>query len=226
LKEAARPYFAIAIPGIATQASPPVGQWMLTLTMAPFGPEAVAAMAVSMRLMMLVFGGIYGLSGAIGGIIGQNFGAGRMDRVRRAYLDSLIFCTIYTLAAWLLLIGLTEPLIRAFNLTGEGVLVMRSFTYWVSLSFLLNGVLFVAGAAFNNLGKPIWATVASWLRDIVLVYPFAWVMGTYLGGAGAMLGYGMAAVVAGAVAGVAAWRLIRRLQAGMPDMPVTTPAAQ
>ncbi len=215
LRQTARPYFAIALPGIATQSSPPAGQWMLTLAMAPFGPEAVAAMAVSMRLMMLVFGGVYGLSGAIGGIIGQNFGARRMDRVRRAYLDSLIFATVYTLAAWILLILLTEPLIRAFNLTGEGVAVMRSFTYWVSLSFLLNGVLFVAGAAFNNLGKPIWAAIAGWVRDLVLVYPFAWVMGMYLGGAGAMLGYGLAAVVAGTAAGVVAWRLIGRLQADM-----------
>jgi len=225
MKQAARPYFAIAIPGIATQASPPTGQWMLTLAMAPFGPEAVAAMAVSMRLMMLVFGGIYGLSGAIGGIIGQNFGARRMDRVRRAFMDSMIFCTIYTLAAWILLILLTEPLIRAFNLTGDGIAVMRSFTYWVSLSFLLNGVLFVAGATFNNLGKPIWATITGWLRDIVLVYPFAWIMGMYWGGAGAMLGYGLAAVVAGAVAGVAAWRLIGRLQRDIPGPSLDAAAA-
>lgn len=221
MRLAMRPYFAIALPGIATQVSPPAGQWMLTLAMAPFGPEAVAAMAVAMRLMMLVFGGIYGLSGAIGGIIGQNFGAKRFDRVRRAYLDSLIFCTIYTLIAWILLIVLTDPLIRAFNLTGAGVEVMQSFTYWVSLSFLLNGVLFVAGAAFNNLGKPLWATLSAWLRDGVLVYPMALVLGIYWGGAGAMVGYGLAAVLAGGAAGIVAWRLIGRLQASHSAPPAT-----
>ena len=35
---------------------------------------------------------IFALSGAIGPVIGQNFGAGRMDRVRQAYRDGLLFC--------------------------------------------------------------------------------------------------------------------------------------
>lgn len=216
LRRAVRPYFAIAVPGIATQASPPAGQWMLTLAMAPYGPEAVAAMAVAMRLMMLVFGGIYGLSGAIGGIIGQNYGARRIDRVRRAYLDSLIFCTIYTLIAWLLMMALTGPLIRGFGLEGPGIEVMKAFTFWVTLSFLLNGVLFVAGAAFNNLGKPTWATWSAWLRDGVLVYPLALLLGQVWGGPGAMLGYGLAAVFAGGLAGWIAWRLINRLLRDTP----------
>lgn len=212
LRGAARPYFGIALPGIATQASPPAGQWMLALSMAPYGPEAIAAIAVAMRLMMLVFGGIYGLSGAIGGIIGQNFGAKRLDRVRRAYLDSMIFCTIYTLVAWLALMALTGPLTRAFNLEGEGVAVMRAFTTIVTLSFLLNGMLFVAGAAFNNLGKPMWATLSAWFRDGVLVLPLALGLGAVWGAAGAMIGYGLAAVIAGGAAGWVAWRLIDRLQ--------------
>lgn len=227
LRLALKPYLGIALPGIATQASPPAGQWMLTLAMAPHGPEAVAAMAVAMRLMMLVFGGIYGLSGAIGGIIGQNFGARRIDRVRRAYLDSLIFCTIYTLVAWLVMIALSDVLIRGFHLSGEGVAVMHAFTTWVTLSFLLNGALFVAGAAFNNLGRPLWATASTWLRDGLLVLPLALALGQVWGAAGVMLGYGLSAVVAGALAGALAWRLIDRLDRAAArenlDAPVTAP---
>ena len=43
------------------------------------------------------------LSGAIGGIFGQNYGAGQMDRVQSTYRDALLFCLLYTLVAWGLL---------------------------------------------------------------------------------------------------------------------------
>ena len=69
-----KPFFAVAIPTILTQLSTPVGNYLLTIVMAGFGDSAVAAWAVVNRLTVLAFGGIFSLSGAIGGIFGQNFG--------------------------------------------------------------------------------------------------------------------------------------------------------
>ncbi len=44
----------------------------------------------------VAFGVLFALSGALGPIVGQNFGAGRIDRVRRAFLDGLIFTGLVT----------------------------------------------------------------------------------------------------------------------------------
>lgn len=77
----------IALPAILTQfATPPLGQAYVTRSMAQFGADAVAGMAIISRLVPVAFGGvIFALSGgAIGPIIGQNFGADRHDRVRGA----------------------------------------------------------------------------------------------------------------------------------------------
>ena len=41
------------------------------------------------RLIPVVFGPLFALTGAIGPIIGQNVGAGRYDRVRQSIMDSL-----------------------------------------------------------------------------------------------------------------------------------------
>ena len=58
--------------------------------MAGYGEEAVAGMAIVGRLIPVAFGVIFALSGAVGPIIGQNYGAGQHDRVRGAFRDAMI----------------------------------------------------------------------------------------------------------------------------------------
>lgn len=216
----ARPYFSIAIPSVGTQMSTPLGQWILTIAIAPFGPEAVAGLAVSMRIGTLVFGGIYGLAGAIGGIIGQNFGAKRLDRVRRAFLDALIFCSLYTLVAWAILGFGAGLIVDSFGLTGDGARVVVIFCQIITGTFFFVGGLFVAASSFNNLGKPLWAMLANWLHDIVLIYPVAVGLGAYFGAAGAVMSLGIANVIAGLGAAWLAYALIQRLlRANPPVLP-------
>lgn len=85
------PIAAIAFPAILTQLATPIGQAYVTRSMAEFGEAAVAGMAIVSRIMPVAFGVIFALSGAIGPIMGQNFGAGQQDRVRGAFRDGLIF---------------------------------------------------------------------------------------------------------------------------------------
>ncbi len=64
----------IALPAILTQFATPIGQAYVTRAMAAFGEDAVAGMAIVGRMTPVAFGVIFALSGAIGPIIGQNFG--------------------------------------------------------------------------------------------------------------------------------------------------------
>jgi len=173
LLETFRPFFLLAVPAIATQLATPAGNYLLTRVMAPFGEEAIGGWTVVGRLTVLVFGGVFALSGAIGGIFGQNFGAGQMDRVRATYRDALLFCLVYTLVAWAILFSAGDLVAAFFNLHGEGVEVLRAFTIWGVGGFLFIGALFVSNAAFNNLGKPVWSTTANWTPRLVLC-PFYW----------------------------------------------------
>ena len=56
--------------------------------MAKFGEAAVAGMVVIRRLVPLAFGVVFALSGAVGPIIGQNYGSGQMDGVKRKFYDA------------------------------------------------------------------------------------------------------------------------------------------
>lgn len=211
LREVVRPFAVLALPAIATQMSTPAGNYLLTLVMAPFGDDAVAAWAVVGRLTVVVFGGVFALSGAIGGIFGQNYGAGYYDRLRSTYRDALIFCLVYTLAAWGLLIAAVPYVIDAFGLTGQGAEVLRAFAYIGVGGFVFFGALFVSNAAFNNLGKPGRSTLINWTKDGVLSWPLATALAASFGAPGVIYGQAGAGIVVGTLAALWGWHYVRGL---------------
>lgn len=206
-----RPYLAIALPAIATQMSTPFGNWILTRAIAAHGEGAVAGWSVVMRLTILAFGGIFALSGAIGGIIGQNFGARRPDRVAGAFRAALIFCACYTGVSWALMAALSGPIVSAFNLTPEGAAIVTAFTHWAAGSFIFTGALFVANATFNNLGRPLISTASNWLRDGVLMFPLAAYFSLRFGAVGIVWANVAANVLVGGLAAYLGWRHVRGL---------------
>lgn len=212
LRNIAGPFAAVAIPAVATQMSTPAGNYFLTIVMAQFGDDAMAAWAVIGRLTVVVFGGVFALSGAIGGIFGQNYGAGRMSRVRSTYRDALLFCGIYTLLAWGLLIMATPHVIALFGLSGLGADVLRSFTFVGVGGFVFIGALFVSNAAFNNLGRAGRSTLVNWIKDGLLSWPAAAGLAAFFGARGVIYGQALAGAVVGIGAALWGWFYVRGLR--------------
>lgn len=207
------PFFIIAVPAILTQLSSPFGNYLITRIISDFGESAVAGWAVLSRITILAFGGIYALSGAIGGIIGQNYGAHRYDRVRMVYRDALLFCVGYVVVAWAALAVLTNPIIALFGLGPEAAEVIKAFTYVSAGGFVFAGALYVSNASFNNLGRPIYSTGFNWLKDGVLMWPLCIFLAGYYAAPGVVYGQGLAWVVAGVASTIIGWRVIDNVEA-------------
>ena len=217
-----RPYMAIAFPAILTQLATPFGNYILTTVLSRFGDDAVAGWAVVGRLSVVAFGGIFSLSGAIGGIFGQNFGAGQYDRLISTYRDAMLFCFCYTLAVWGILMLASNGVASAFGLTPDGAVVLRAFTHIGAGGFILVGAFFVSNAAFNALGKPTRATLLTWIRDGALTLPVAiWMAGIW-GAVGVIYAQAVLGVVVGAVSALWGWHFVQRIGQAPPDIDVTT----
>ncbi|CUH77481.1 Multidrug export protein MepA [Tritonibacter multivorans] len=202
------PIAAIALPAILTQLATPVGQAYVTRAMAEFGEEAVAGMAIVGRMTPLAFATIFALSGAIGPIVGQNFGAGQLPRVRQTLRDSLIFTGLFVVAMALLLFLLRDHVIALFNATGDAQTLIYLFCGPLALMFFFNGALFVANACFNNLGRPFYSTWLNWGRHTVGTIPFVWVGAQLWGAPGALVGQALGGLIFGLLAVWLALRLI------------------
>jgi Na+-driven multidrug efflux pump len=191
------PVFGIAGPAILTQLATPVGQAIVTRMVAGYGEAAVAGMAIAGRLTPVALGVIFAMSGAIGPIIGQNLGARRMDRVRRAFLDALLFTGIVVAITSALLFGLRAPIADLFGAEGLTRDLLYLFCGPLCLLFFFNGAIFVANATCNNLGAPFISTLINWGRHTIGTVPFALWLGGHWGAEGVLIGQAAGGVVFG-----------------------------
>ena len=206
----ARTLAAVAGPAVLTNLATPLGAAFVTHSIAPFGAAAVAGQATIERLTPVAFGIIYSLSGAVGPVLGQNLGAKQYDRVRQGLRASLTFMVLAVLGGWLALALLQTPLVRLFSLDATAAAMVHAFCSWIAGSFLFMGALFVANAAFNNLGRPLWSTGFNWARATLGTIPFAW-WGAHYGPVEVLAGQALGAVLFGTLAMATAFRLTARL---------------
>jgi len=204
----------IALPAMLATVATPVGTAIVTREMAKYGSDAVAGLAVINRLIPVVFSVVLALSGAIGPIFGQNFGAGRMDRVEQTFYDGLKFLALYVVVVTSLLFMFRGPLADLFQASG----IMRSLLYLylgpLALASFFNGAIFVSNASFVNLGHPEYSTGVNWARHTLGTWPFAIAFGAVWGAHGVLIGQ----AVGGAIfAAVAIWLSLRVMAAPCRD---------
>ncbi len=205
----------IAGPAILTNLATPVGAAFVTRNMALFGSAALAAQATVDRITPLAFAVIYALTGAVGPILAQNLGAGRLDRVRSTLRDSLLFMVVNVCAAWALLALAQNLIVTAFSAHGLTAELVRLFCTWTAGGFLFTGALFVGNASFNNLGHPWLAMLFNWGRATLGTIPFV-TFGARYGPAGVMIAQALGSAVFGIAAAVVAFSITGRLRAGDP----------
>ena len=203
------PVMVIAIPAILTQLATPVGAAFATRAMAEFGEATVAGMAVIGRLVPLAFGVVFALSGAVGPIIGQNYGAGQMDRVKRTFYDALLFIGVVVVVIALALFLLRDPIAALFALEqGPALALIYAFCGPFAILFYFDVVIIVSNAAFNNLGHPYYSTWINWGRHTIGTIPFLYLGGMWFGPVGVLAGPYVGGVIFGLLGLVLARRVI------------------
>ncbi|MEL6119097.1 MAG: MATE family efflux transporter [Pseudomonadota bacterium] len=203
---------SIGVPAVMTNLATPFGTAIVTREMAKFGTDAVAAMAVIGRLTPLAFAVVLALSGAIGPIVGQNFGAQKYERVRGAFVAGLQFVGVYVLVAAALLFVLRDPISELFDATGEMQRLIFLFCGPLALFQFFNGAIFVCNAGFNNLGHPLYSTGINWGRHTIGTWPFVLIGASLAGAGGVLIGQAVGGVFFALVAVIFAWRLTGQLQ--------------
>ena len=164
-------------------------------------------MAVVGRLTPIAFALIFAMSGAIGPIIGQNFGAGQQDRVREAFRRAISLCVAYVVPVVAVLFLLRAPIADLFSAEGTARDLIYLFCGPLSLAWVFNGIIFIANASYNNLGHPFYSTWINWGRNTLGVVPFVAIGASIWGAAGVLIGQ----MAGGALVALVALWLARRV---------------
>jgi putative MATE family efflux protein len=202
----------IAFPSLLTQLATPFTVAYSTTVVARFGAEALAANAIIGRLVPVAYGIIFSLSGAVGPIIGQNFGAKNFHRVRQTLTDGLTFAAVYTIITSIILLIFRHEIADAFQTTGHAKDLVVFFCTFVAWSWAFAGAQFVANAAFNNLGRPVLSTWYNWGKATLGTIPFALLGAAYYGAEGIMFGLAIGSVIFGIASAMHSFRITRALE--------------
>ena len=215
-----RPIAAIAIPAMLANVAAPIGGAYVTRAAAEFGEAAVAGMAIIGRVTPIAFALIFAMSGSIGPIIGQNFGAGQHDRVREAFFRSVVLIVLYVIPVVMILYVLRGTIADMFNAEGVARDLIFLFCGPLSLLWIFNGIIFIGNASYNNLGHPYYSTWVNWGRNTLGIVPFVYIGAQIWGAEGVLIGQ----MAGGVFVAIASYILAMRLMGKAAANQIKDPA--
>jgi len=202
---------SVAFPAMTTNIATPLGNAYVTMMIASFGDGFVAGWAVVGRLLPVAFGMIFAISGAVGPIIGQNFGALLYDRVRLANTRALQFTVGYVATVALVIYLLSSQVVSLFGAQGDAADMINFYCTWLAISFIFNGLLFIANSTFNNLGYPTTSTFMNIAKATIGTIPFVYFGGQWFGAIGVVAGQALGSILFGLIAWFWAQRILSKL---------------
>ncbi|GGD56643.1 MATE family efflux transporter [Lacimicrobium alkaliphilum] len=164
----------IGLPAAGANMLTPLANGILTAIVATYGAEAVATWGVGNRLESIASIVILALSMSLPPFISQNYGAGKVHRVRQAYMLCIGFVLAWQLLIFVVLWLASPYIAMAFAEEKKVAELIQLFLLIVPLGYGLQGVIILTNSSFNALHRPMSALWLSILRLFVFFVPVSY----------------------------------------------------
>lgn len=144
------------------------------------GDVAVGAMTILSSVMQMSMLPIQGLTQGAQPIIGFNYGAKKMDRVKKTFRLLLLSCVTFTAVIWLICMLLPQAFILIFTNQAE----LIAFTKWAMRIYmavsLIFGVQISCQQTFIALGNAKTSVFLALLRKVLLLIPLIYILPAFM----------------------------------------------
>jgi putative MATE family efflux protein len=186
---------------------------LLNNTLAAFGGEiAIATFGVINRLIMFLFLPMFGIVQGLMPIVGYNYGANALHRVRSTVRLAIVLTTGMSLASTLLLLGAPGVLLRIFTQDDAVISMGIPAIRWIMLAFPTVGFQVVAAGTYQALGHAWPALLLALLRQVILLTPLIFFMPRLFGLTGVWASFPLADGTAALITGVMLISALRRMR--------------
>lgn len=175
-KKTVKDIYVVGLPSILMQSIASVLTTCLNMILAALSTTAVAVLGVYFKLQSFVFMPVFGLNQGLMPVMGYNYGACNKERLMKAYkYGCLIACVIMGIGVLIFMLFPTQ-LMSVFDADGEmldmGVSAMRI----LAINFLPAALGIISSTLFQATGKGIYSLIVSFLRQLVIILPVAYLM--------------------------------------------------
>lgn len=158
-----------------------------------------AALTVMMSALQMITMPLNGLGTGIQPLISYNYGAGNMERVKRAIRMIAVIAAIGSTSVWLVSLLVPQVYAFIFSATQPVTEIVCRYTPF----FMMGTVMFFAQMTLQNafiaLGQAKTSIFLACLRKIILLIPLCFILPQFLGAFGVFLSEGIADITAGIV---------------------------
>lgn len=214
----------VVLPALALGASPFIMQSTESLITVCFnssllkygGDIAVGAMTVLSSIMQFAMMPLQGLTQGAQPIISFNYGAGKLERVKKAFRLLLAASLCYSTLLWAIAMFLPQAFIAIFTSDPE----LTSYTVWAIRIYmaasLLFGIQIACQQTFIALGNAVTSVFLALLRKVILLIPLIFILPLFLTNKpfGVFLAEPVADTIAVTVTGLLFLRQYRKLSVG------------
>ena len=175
-KPVVREIYRVGVPSIVMQSIGSVMTFGMNKILFVFTPTATAVFGAYFKIQSFIFMPVFGLNNGMLPIISYNYGAARMDRVKRTV--RLTICT----AVCIMTVGFAvfqlapATLLTLFDASAEMTAIGVPALRIISISFLLAGFCIIAGSVCQAIGNPLYSMMVSICRQLVVLLPAAWLL--------------------------------------------------
>lgn len=170
--------YKVGFPTILMQAIGSIMMALMNLILVMFSTTAVAFFGVYYKLQNFLFMPMNGLGQGSLPIVGYNYGAKDMERVKQTSKMAIATGALIGAVGTIVFLIIPEYLLQLFaasaEMTDMGVSALRI----ISITFILAAVTMITGYIISGLGNGTVNMIAAALRQIILLIPCVFILGT------------------------------------------------
>lgn len=177
------------------------------------GDTAIAAMGIIYSTLMMFLMPIFGLNHGVQPIIGYNYGARNMHRVKKALTTAMLAATVSTVTGFLVIMFLPRYIIFLFNSKDAALLALGVPAMRMTLCMLpIVGFQVVSSGYFQAVGRPRTSAILMLTRQLIFLLPALILLPRFFGITGIWMAIPFSDAMAAILAATMISLEVRRLQ--------------
>lgn len=168
--------YSVGVPSILLSSIGSIMVYFLNLILGAFSTTAIAVFGVYFKLQSFIFMPVFGLNNGAVPIIAYNYGAKKKIRILKAISFSSIAAFAIMFVGMILFEIFPQQLLMWFNASEEMLFIGTKALRIIALHFPLAAFCIIFGCVFQALGKGIQSMVVSFVRQLIVLLPVAWLL--------------------------------------------------
>jgi len=172
------------------------------------GDIAIAAYGIIMRLFRFLLMPMFGIAQGLQPIVGFNYGAGKIDKLQKAYKTAIIYASIISFSGFMVIQLFSRTLFGIFTSDPE---LIELGSNAIRIMVPLIGFQMIGTVVFQALGKALPALILSMSRELIILIPLILILPRFYGLNGVWYASPISDILSFSLTAVLFYRLIKQL---------------